>query len=88
MIQKENQMSDKESNESGQSKHNLKLFLCRICNEEYFISFYLNQHIRNVHEKQKLCSLAQRQPTSIIKLPEYNLYGFDGIIEGSFIISQ
>ena len=53
LIQNENQMSDQESNESGQSKHNLKLFLCRICNEEYFISFHLKQHIRNVHEKQK-----------------------------------
>ena len=54
LIQKENQMSDQESNESGQSKHNLKLFLCHICNEEYFISFHLKQHIRNVHEKQKI----------------------------------
>ena len=58
LIQKENQMSDQESNESGQSKHNLELFLCRICNETQNtdlsrINVDLKNHIHTIDEDDK-----------------------------------
>ena len=31
---------------------NTNIFLCHICNKEYNINFHLNQHIKNVHEKE------------------------------------